>query len=164
MDVQKSLSKREDPDPRICSYPRSISSSELIELAIQSGEYSRFALDPRIPKNKFEKLYTLWINRAVAGEIAEEVLVIKESGEIIGFVTLSGLAKRASIGLIAVDRAYRGSGYGGSLIKSAIWWCGSRNLRLIQVRTQDSNTAACRFYRKCGFDVEKTEYLYHVWL
>ena len=39
-------------------------------LAIAAGEYSRFAVDRRFPREKSESLYRIWIQRSVSGEIA----------------------------------------------------------------------------------------------
>ena len=63
--------------PLIFSYEDVFPSSKLIDLAIQSGIYSRFNVDKNIGKEKFEELYRLWIIKSVKKEIAKEVIVYK---------------------------------------------------------------------------------------
>lgn len=133
-------------------------------LAVQSGEYSRFAVDPNIPRAKFEELYMRWIDGSLSREIADEVLVIRDDGRIAGMITLGRKGDRGDIGLLAVDQAYRGRGYGEHLVRQAQAWFLDRGYRWGQVVTQGANMAACRLYTKCGYSVEKTEAYYHFWL
>ncbi len=48
-------------DFKIVSYSGADASVELIELAIAAGGYSRFRIDPRLPQEKFRRMYGLWI-------------------------------------------------------------------------------------------------------
>jgi len=47
---------------------------KLIDLGIQSGIYSRFNIDKRIGKEKFEEMYGLWIFNSLNRKIAKDVL------------------------------------------------------------------------------------------
>ena len=146
-------------------YHPSMSKADLRELAIQSGEYSRFAVDPSIPREKFEEMYTIWIDRSAAKEIADEVLVIRnEQQRIVGMVTLGRKGERGDIGLIAVDSEFRGRQFGKRLVRHAQEWFIENGYRYGQVVTQGANTPACRLYAKCGYHVEMAELYYHFWL
>ncbi len=133
-------------------------------LAVQSGQYSRFANDPNVPKEKFIELYTTWVRRSVKKEIADEVLVIPHEGRITGMVTLATGDGNGVIGLVAVDRAFRGRGYGETLVRAAREWFVKSGCRHSQVVTQGQNIAACKLYAKCGYAASKVEYCYHFWL
>lgn len=61
---------------------------KLIELAIQSGIYSRFNVDKKIGKEKYEEMYSLWMINSLNHKIAKEVLVLLEKTDLKGFVTL----------------------------------------------------------------------------
>ena len=61
---------------------------QLINLAISSGGYSRFNIDPNIHTEKFEELYKLWLINSLNGEIADEVLVSMQKDRITGIVTI----------------------------------------------------------------------------
>lgn len=137
----------------------------LESLAVQAGEYSRFAVDPLVPRDKFIDLYTLWMRRSISGEIADCVLVIREEqNAIAGMVTLGQKRGRGDIGLIAVHEACRGRKYGQHLVRAAQQWFRDHGYRQSQVVTQGVNLPACNLYHKCGYRIEKVEACFHFWL
>ncbi len=144
-------------------YKEEFTNDELIKLAIQSGEYSRFNIDEKIGKQNFEKLYSLLINNSLKKDIAFEVLVFKPQKEITGFVTLGEKNLRADIGLIAVDVNLRGKGIGKLLMQAAENWFYDKKFNTIQVVTQLDNQPAVHFYTSCGYEIEKIENFYHCW-
>ena len=153
------------------SFPESITSidentpfkDKLIDLAIQSGIYSRFNVDERIGKEKFEKMYALWMINSLNRKIAKEVLVFSENNDLSGFVTLGEKNNRADIGIIAVDHISRGKGIGKILMTSAEKWFSDLGYESIQVVTQGDNYPACRLYESCGYEVDTVEFFYHIW-
>jgi len=145
-------------------YSESMPLSELEDLAVQSGEYSRFAADPNIPHSKYIALYKTWITHSVTKKLAHEVLVIRENKHIVGMITLGENNGRGDIGLIAVNSKQRGKKYGQKLIYAAQQWFVQNEYRFGQIVTQEKNTPACNLYKKCGYSVEKIEYFYHFWL
>jgi len=152
-------------DVLVEEYNPGMSQAELRALAIQSGEYSRYAVDPNIPRAKFEELYTIWMDKSLTKEMAEEVFVIRNMGEqAVGMTTAGKKANRGDIGLVAVDSNFRGRQYGELLVRHALHWFDIHEYRYVQVVTQGTNMAACRLYSKCGFAVEKEELFYHFWL
>ena len=155
---------RQTSDPNTAApYDQDTATDDMISLAVQSGVSSRFALDPFFPREKFEHLYTVWINRSVRKEIADEVLVSRQDGKITGFVTLVSNNGIGEIGLIAVDAAYRHKRYGQLLVQSALYWCDRKGLKGCRIVTQGDNIPACRLYSKCGFEIQKIEFVYHFW-
>ena len=149
---------------RIESYGTGAVSPALISLAIQAGEHSRFAVDPCIPRNKFEELYTIWIQKSVDRTLAEDVLVAHSGDAMAGMVTVGRKGARGDIGLVAVDRLWRGKRVGEALVGAALSWFARKGCDTTQVVTQGANVGANRLYSKCGFSVEKQEYYYHFWL
>lgn len=136
---------------------------ELYNLAIQSGVWSRFNVDPILSNDKFVELYRAWIRNSTQKQIAFKVLVAKESGNVVGLITLGEKEGRADIGLLAVDSKYHGKGIGKSLVNGAEREFKKR-FKEGQVVTQKDNVAACALYESCGYTVEKTEPIYHIWL
>lgn len=136
---------------------------KLINLAIQSGIYSRFKVDKNISKDKFEEMYRLWMINSLSRKIANEVFAFNENNEIAGFVTLGEKNNRADIGIIAVDNQFRGNGIGKKLMMSAEKWFSNSGYKSIQVVTQGNNVPACKLYEKCGYTIESVEYFYHIW-
>lgn len=145
-------------------YPATTPDAALTELALQSGKYSRFRQDPRFPGELYDRLYTYWITRSVSGEIAWEVLVVREHGELLGFITLGAKGGRGDIGLLAVAEQARGKGIGTALVTVADRHFTERGYTQAQVVTQRVNAGACRLYESCGYQIEKVENVFHFWL
>lgn len=139
--------------------------SELEELAWQSGAFSRFRRDSRFASGVFKELYTQWLRASLSGELARVVLFYPSpKGEEVGLLTLGEQQGIASIGLLAVAGANRGQGIGQQLVEAARqqaqhWGCST-----LQVVTQRDNKQACRFYIRYGFDLRREEHIYHLWL
>lgn len=147
----------------VTEYKRDYPEDALIALAIQSGIYSRFNVDKKIGRIKYEELYKEWIINSVNKKLAKEVLVYEENGIIAGFITLGEKKSIADIGIIAVDSDYRGRGIGQSLMTSAENWFANNSFNQIQVVTQGNNLPACKLYERCGYTIDKIEYFYHLW-
>ena len=145
-------------------YNNSIPLSQLENLAIQSGSFSRFARDKRFPQDKFISLYKIWIQKSVKGEMADEVLVIRANDRIAGMVTLVKKKSVGNIGLIAVDEGFRGRKFGQQLVRDAHRWFIEQDCVTARIITQGDNLPACRLYEKCGYQVKLSEFFYHFWL
>ncbi len=146
------------------SYSSALPFAQLEKLAIQSGIYSRFALDKKFPHEKFTALYKVWIRKSVSGEMADEVLVIRQNNNIAGMVTLSNKNGVGDIGLIAVDKKFRGRKFGQQLVGDAHRWFIQHGCHTSHVVTQGDNLPACRLYKRCGYQKTKIEFYYHFWL
>jgi dTDP-4-amino-4,6-dideoxy-D-galactose acyltransferase len=160
----KKIKKVKETDKHIISYLHKPINERLKDLARASGEYSRYKLDHRFTKEQFNRLYDIWIQRSLKGEIADDVLVFTEGGEELGLLTLGVHDGRADIGILAVDEHERGKGIGKHLVLAVECKANELGLEMLQVVTQKSNLVACRFYAKLGFSLEKSENIYHFWL
>jgi len=138
--------------------------SSLRRLALESGAFSRFRLDPQIPQGVFEAIYDAWIRRSVAREIADEVLTANEDDRIIGFVTVRAGGPLGEIGLLAVDASARGRGVGLSLVRAAHSAMLRHGCTQARVATQKDNLGACAVYQSAGYVVSEVERVYHFWL
>lgn len=135
----------------------------LVRLAIGSAAFSRFRRDQSFPPEVCDKLYKLWIERSVSGEIADEVLVVREGGTLLGMITLVHVYDRGDIGLVAVDAVAQGRGIGRLLVTEAGRRFGNAGRRAVQVVTQGQNQRACRLYESCGYSIERREIVFHFW-
>lgn len=135
----------------------------LMQLAIQSGLYSRFNVDERIGKENFERMYSLWMQNSLRKQIAFEVLISETEGEVSGFVTLGEKNGRGDIGIIAVDIHFRGRGIGKALMLAAEHAFAGMGYSTAQVVTQGANIPAIKLYESCGYTVDTVEYYYHLW-
>ncbi len=159
----KKINRKASSCISVTPYKSDYPNSKLFELAIESGIYSRFNVDKKIGRIKYEELYKEWIINSVNRKLAKEVFIYIDNGIINGFVTLGENNSIADIGMIAVDSDYRGKGIGKSLMYSAENWFANNNYEYIQVTTQGDNLPACRLYESCGYKINKVEYFYHLW-
>ena len=133
-------------------------------LALAAGARSRFRVDPKVGVERFERLYTLWLEGSLRGELAEVTFVTGSPDAPTGFVTVGRKQGRADIGLIAVDPLVRGQGCGKALVRRAAQWAREAGLERIQVVTQGENREACALYERCAFDRESVSPVFHFWL
>jgi dTDP-4-amino-4,6-dideoxy-D-galactose acyltransferase len=164
--TQKIASENNNDDSfeNIQLYLPTVANQKLIDLSLQSGIYSRFQTDKNFVDNEYKKLYTTWIQNSVNGEIADRVIVAYKESEIIGLLTLAFKNGFSDIGILAVDSKYRGQKTGQKLIQKAIHETSQQLINQIKVVTQKDNTKACNFYKNQNFNIEKLEYIYHIWL
>ena len=143
--------------------PRHNERDQLIDLALQSGELSRFRVDPEIPSGAWERLYRIWMERSLSGEIADEVLVERRDGQAVGMITLSIDGHVGVIGLFAVHASQRGLGVGGALLSRALSWFVAAGCCSASVVTQGDNEGARRIYQKGGYRLSQMSHFYHFW-
>lgn len=134
----------------------------IIDLAIQSGWYSRFKLDTNFKNSEFEKMYTTWISQSIESN-ETKVYGYLYQNKLAGFITLSTKNGAADIGLIAVDETVRGKNIGTKLIAMADVYAQEKKLQQITVNTQEENITALKFYIKNGFEIKNRTYIYHIW-
>ena len=158
----KDLSLPTDPDVK--SYRDTKPSDQLIQLAYESGLYSRFRADPNLSDQQFKNIYKTWITNSVNHSIADDVLIISENNNLLGMVTVGDKNHRGDIGLLAVSETARGKNIGTRLVKAAQKYFIEKKYSHSQVVTQQNNTPACKLYEKCGYHVEKTECFFHFWV
>ena len=148
----------------VVNWESSKTPDSLISLALISGKYSRFKIDPQFPAGSYERLYTHWIEQSVNKTIATDVFCYMEEGHPCGLLTLEIHDGIGVIGLLAVDVNSQRHGIGTSLIKQAISYMYNHDGRHLSVATQMDNEPACRLYRKCGFSLESVTNIWHWWL
>jgi dTDP-4-amino-4,6-dideoxy-D-galactose acyltransferase len=160
----KKTSSELDAHPMIESYKSRIPTAKIINLAIQSGVYSRFNVDENIGNDKYKELYRIWITKSISREIANEVIVYKEKDDdLAGYLTIGEKSNRADLGMGAVDSTFRGKGIGRILFENAEKWAFDNGYNEIQIVTQGDNIPACSLYESLGYNVDSMEYFYHIW-
>lgn len=137
---------------------------QLINLALQAGNYSRFSIDPNLGADQFFNLYSEWVKNSIHGSMADHIYVYKIKNKIKGFITVKINNKVGEIGLIGVDEKERGAKIGSKLMTFAKSFFSSKGVDEINVVTQKENIIACKFYEKNGFKIKKIQNVYHFWL
>lgn len=138
---------------------------QLLNLAYNSGEYSRFKLDTQFKQGAFEKLYKKWIDNSISREIASYTRVFIHDDQIVGFITLNTNDPRlARIGLIAVHPNFRGQKIASKMLQDCELLCNLNKPDFLSVVSQKNNVAASKLYTNTGFLIQNEIYTYHVWL
>jgi dTDP-4-amino-4,6-dideoxy-D-galactose acyltransferase len=138
--------------------------SQLRELALQSGKYSRFFIDKNFTEGSFDKLYNEWIDKSVDRTLAFLILGAYLESKLVGFITVQHInASTCRIGLISVSEEHRGQGIAKNLVLSACNICFEKGYIQMEVVTQNNNELAVNLYLKNGFKKESLTYIYHLW-
>ena len=145
-------------------YKLNYASEKLKLLALQSGLYSRFRIDPYFNKDEYQKLYLEWIKKSVQKIMATEILVYYKDNDEKGFVTLGITDGIGSVGLIAVDELERGNSIGKKLMFAALNYFKENKINVVEIVTQKANTVACGFYQSLGFKKKNIVNVYHIWI
>ena len=132
-------------------------------LAFESGKFSRFKLDSNFKNQKFELLYTKWVDNSANKEFADKIFYIKESKEVIGFVTLKKNHDFSTVGLIAISQSHQGKGLGKKLLLKVEDYCICQNILELRIPTQKENLGACDFYTKMGYSIYEETIIKHYW-
>lgn len=149
-------------DANVVSIKNCELSDELLALAYESGKYSRYNIDKKLPSSVFKTLYRLWMERSLNGTIATDVLGFCQSDCCDGMLTYKKEENCVDIGLIAVNPTVAGRGVGSKIMQTFLskFEVGTH----IEVATQKRNAVACRYYEKNGFEVKSVTNIYHIWL
>ena len=136
---------------------------DLLLLALQSGGFSRYYMDKKMPIHVYLSLYNAWINNSLDGSIASDVLAYQEHGKNVGLLTYKKSDSIVTIGLLAVNNNFQNKGIGGKLLNH-LFSLFSEEKITIEVATQYRNHVACQFYEKNGFQMKSIQKIYHIWV
>lgn len=135
----------------------------ILELAYQSGQFSRFNLDPKFRRETFFKLYNAWVYNSVYSNFATDILVYQENEKVFGFVSYTIKDGYGEIGLIAVSQNYRSKGIGRKLLSYVENQLLKNNIYILRIPTQSANENACFFYEKVGYKIYTKTNISHFW-
>jgi len=137
--------------------------NQIYELALESGKFSRFKLDPNFNQNEFEKLYKKWVDNSFNKEFADTILVYQEQNKILGFITFKIMEKQATIGLIGVCPKHQGKGIGKKMVQSVEMELANNGIEELRIPTQLQNELACKFYKGLGYEIIEKKMIKHFW-
>ena len=135
---------------------------QLVSIAEELSEHSRFRLDPNFPADAGKRLYRVWIEKSLGG-YADRIVIARRDNRAVGFVTCRFEDGTGKLELVAVANDQCGQGYGAALVHEACNGLREQGVQRIDVVTQGHNVAAQRFYQGCGFRTFKVSTLYHAW-
>lgn len=127
--------------------------------------YSRFHLDPLIPKHIADRVKYEWVRSYVEKKRGDALIVAVKKGVFAGFLAAAfvqdSTRRMAVIELIGVDPAFQGQGVGKALVQEFISVYRTR-CDALQVGTQAANIPSMRLYERMGFSIVDTKYVMHM--
>ncbi len=122
--------------------------------------YSRFHLDPLMPKEVADRIKGEWVRNYFTGKRGDAMVLAEIDGMVVGFLQLIYAGNETLIiDLIAVDDNHRRKGIAGDMIQFAEANCG--NFPKIIVGTQIANVPSMRMYENLGFKISSASYVFH---
>ena len=113
-------------------------------LAIEAGAYSRFRVDDRFGTERFESLYSRWMEVSLRGELADACLVIRDGEREIGLITVAHRGDCGRIGLMAVAPDERQHGVASDLVHAALDDMIDHGCKFAEVVTEELNRRTVR--------------------
>ncbi len=137
----------------------------VLEIAATCFRYSRFHLDPLIPKGIANRVKCDWILSYIKKQRGEQLFVAVSEGRPAGFLAVLaqdlGERRVRVIDLIGVDEAFQGRGMGRALVSFFIdRYAGESDY--LQVGTQVANLPSLSLYQKFCFTIARTQYVMHM--
>lgn len=147
--------------PEISAYKYNNLTPDMLEIAFLSGHMSRFKTDPLLPEGTFEKLYKIWLEKALINRPISAIYTYSIGDTVAGLVATNTHAPKCTIDLLAVSQPYQGMGIASKLINHVTNVCISSHNESVDVKTQLSNWGARALYLKNSFAECDRRFLYH---
>lgn len=149
--------------PNISSYECSSPSKEIISLARLAGKEGRFGRDSRISDEIYNEIFKQWITNSTNRTIADDVLVYKVEGKVVGFGTIKIDGENGYAPLFAVNRKFEGKGVSFALMRAIENSLIENNCKYLVSGTQKINSKALTSFKRFGFEFQAHENVYHLW-
>ena len=136
----------------------------VLNIASTCFRYSRFHLDPLIPRHIADLVKREWVQNYLLGNRGDRLLVAEWEGEPVGFLCVlsvrNGGQRIGIIDLMGVGTEHQGKGVGKALIQGHIA-TAFRRYDMLKVGTQMANIPSMRLYESCGYRIRQTAYVLH---
>lgn len=167
VDASVTLEARRTPAPRAAAGVRVVDAAPaheaaVLDIAETCFRYSRFHLDPAVPRILANRIKREWIASYFRGLRGDRLFVALADERPAGFLAaLTPDARTARIDLIGVAEAASRRGIGAALVSSFTNQYG-RTHSCLEVATQLANVPSLRLYASCGFVVAASQYVLHL--
>jgi len=137
----------------------------VLDIAGQAFRFSRYHLDPQVPRRLAHRLRREWVASYIKGDRGERLLAATVDGRAVGFLAVlagevDGKSTR-TIDLMAVAPPSQGLGVGTALVNGFIR-VASQTADRLRVGTQVANVPSLRLYTGLGFQIVHTAYVLHL--
>lgn len=133
--------------------------SAVERLAESAFTYSRFHMDPLIPRSTADRIKRAWAGNYFDGKRGDHMVVSEVDGEIAGFLQLFQQGDLLIIDLVAVSSRFRGRGLAADMLAFAE--STIPNVGRVKVGTQAANARALHAYSRDKFRIISATYVFH---
>jgi len=136
----------------------------ILAVAAKCFRWSRFHLDPHIPREVADALKRRWVESYTDGTRGSALYAASVAGQVGGFLAVMESVEKgrrvAIIDLMGVAEEHQGKGVGRALVETFIeeWRGRASELR---VGTQAANVRSLRLYESNGFRIASSQYVLH---
>jgi len=127
--------------------------------------FSRFHLDPLVPRAVADAIKSAWAANFFAGKRGDGMVVTEREGRVVAFLQMLWTTPdNLTIDLIGVDPAWQRQGVGRDMIQfvSRHGTGDGRIPAVMTVGTQAANVASVRLYESLGFRLSTAQYVLHL--
>jgi GNAT superfamily N-acetyltransferase len=164
------LAKRAIPD-KPCEFdirplqPEDQDQVRLVASQAFEGYMGHYHADPRLDRRKCDEGYASWAERSTRlKSAADEVLVAKHHGRVIGFGTLRANTATEVEGLLfGVAPEYQRHGVCRALMIHSLHWSQSRGAERMIISTQITNVSMQKVWCRVGLEPSHSYYTFHKW-
>jgi ribosomal protein S18 acetylase RimI-like enzyme len=147
-------------------------SSEMIELAINTGLHSRFLKDPRLGREQMMTMFETWLRNSAKRVAADYMLVASvhkgHNEKVVGYITCKRKVGEGGtfgdIPLMACNPEYSHLGVTWHLLYSAIEWFKSEGIERVESSTHATNKACKAMFEIAGMHISRKSHDYHIWV
>jgi len=137
---------------------------EALRIAGECFQYSRFHLDPLIPKSIADLIKQQWVQNYIEKKRGDVLMIARKEDVVVGFLAAALIQEEnrhnAVIELVGVDRSSQGQGAGKALVGEFISLYKAK-CHSLQVGTQAANIPSMRLYERMGFSIIDSKYVMH---
>jgi GNAT superfamily N-acetyltransferase len=133
---------------------------KLRQISGESFWSTHFHLDKKFIQEKVNKMYELWIDKAVKEKYS--IFVARKEGVPVGFLASNVELGDYYIELVAVAKKFRGKGIGKDLLNYSLRKA-KLGFKKASIAVQLGNITAIRLYEKLGFKINSSEATFHWW-
>lgn len=135
---------------------------DILKIARESFNYSRFFNDSKLPNQKAKEIYLNW-TKSSFNKKSKYFAIYEIDNCVAGYILFSIYKDFAVIELIAVSDKYQGLSIGKKLILEMELFNIKQKVKKIKVGTQVTNIRAAQFYNSMGFKYVSCSSVYHLW-
>lgn len=128
-------------------------------IAEKGFSYSRFHLDPLIPRSVADRIKRAWAGNYFEGSRGDAMVVAEVGGEVAGFMQIIRQGDVIIYDLCAIDDRFRGKGLARDLIAFAE--ANIPGIELVRLGTQIANASAMRSWLADRFQFVSASYVFH---